>query len=664
MSEQAAAPHISSPSLASGTVVGGRFVVDRVVHQDPLGWILAAKDKKTNRPITLRVLAAGLITDAVSKTLRKSARVASSLSHSNIVATYGVGTTPTKDHFVACEWIDGTPLSRVIEREQEAGRGMSLRGAYNVIAHLCRALTYAQPHLCHGTLRPSAVWIGASGAIKVGDFGVGKTIVEARGAAALGTLEQACLAPEIKLGKPATAASDIFGLGAILYQLLTGRSPADGFVPPSQAHPDATEAIDKVLLKCLATDPNARFRNPDEVRSALLPTVSHAPEVQELDDLQVEVDISLSITPSAPAAAPPRVPGVPDIPTAPGVPKAPGIPDRAPDVPNVPAVGMRVSMHEPFRPSLAEVVAESPQTSARTSADQVDLGEALASITENDAPRWMFVKNNLDHGPFSGRELVDLIVKGEIREEHGLLNMDTGARKSLREWPEFEQFVKQYELRKADEDHKAAVARTEKVEKRTGFAKITIAAAILAALGIGGGVFFLTRENDANEETQEAKLDDLYELGEIEITGSAGLLPDRTGPRRGRRKRSRATGGGRAAGRGGLSYEDAMNQGIELGDVTKADNATRLTPNQVASVMNKHVNRIYRQCVPAELRRGGNLSQVQIDIAIAGNGSVLGASARQGSAQFRGCIGKATRSVRFPSFGAPRMGARYRFAVE
>ena len=113
-----------------------------------------------------------------------------------------------------------------------------------------------------------------------------------------------------------------------------------------------------------------------------------------------------------------------------------------------------------------------------------------------------------------------------------------------------------------------------------------------------------------------------------------------------------------------MSYEDAMNQAVELGDVTQGGSERRLTPAEVQGVMNRNINSLY-SCVGAELARSpGSISHVQIDLAIAGSGQVLGASVRQGSSTFQGCVASKTRQIRFPNFPAARMGARYSFNVD
>lgn len=657
MSDIASAP--PAAGLSPGSLIGGRFLVESGVREDSLGSILRAQDQKTQKPILLRVLRADLLDEAGLKRLREECRVAARLAHRNIAATYGVGSG-----FVASEWIDGHDLAEMLRKRAAQGKTMSLRGAYNVVAHVCRALTAAHQRTCHGALRPEVVWVTTSGRVKVSGFGLDKALVDARGPSALPPTEQASLAPEVKAGQPPTPRSDIFGIGAILYQLLTGKSPADGFVPPSQAHPEATPEVDEILLRCLAIDPSARFASPDEVRSALQPLAAAAPEADahEFDiDIDIDGDIDGDEIPDEPVSAATSAP-TPARPTAPeaatptrAAPPPPPPPPGGPPGPTkdrAPAVGTRVTLDEEVRISLA--------APARTA--EVDLGGLLAKITENDAPRWMVVKEGLDHGPFSGRELVELIVKSEVLAEHTLLNMDDGDRRTVQDHPELREFVERARVQREEQSRKAALARAESADKRTGMAKAAIAAGALLVLVAGAATFLMTRESEGRREVAQADLGDLFQRGQIEVEGTAGILPDPPRGRSGGGMRRAGGGGGSGGGFHG-SYEDAMNVPMELGDVTGGGGQARLSPGDVAATMNRNLNSMYNACVVPELRRGGGLGNVTIDIAIAGNGSVMGVTARAGSGDFKSCIRNQVRRVRFPSFQAPRMGARYSFSA-
>ncbi|MEM9195441.1 MAG: protein kinase [Myxococcota bacterium] len=627
-----------SPSfgLARGQVVGGRFEVESQAAADATGVVMAARDQKTGKPIALRVLRPGLVPkpDGV-KILRQHCRSAAQLNHRNIAATYGVGSAGGGAQFIAAEWVDGATLDELIRRRVEAGGSLSLRGAFHIVEGLASALGAAHTGTCHGAVRPSAIWVSRDGKVKLGDFGVGRALLAVAGARAFDPADQARLAPEVKAGSDATPLSDIFGLGAVLYELLTGRSPADGFVPPSQVHPEASEDVDQVLFRCLGADPGARFDDPKQVRDAL------APLADATNPAPFEQDFLFGT--GTRAVAPKSPPPAQDPAQAP----RPGA--------AAPAVGARVSIHEEFRPSVAE--APPPAASA-----EVDLKDLLSKITENDAPRWMVVKDNLDHGPFSGRELVNMILKGEVLGDHGLLNMDTGERKKVREFTEFSEFLAQFELKKEQQAQHAELVRADKVEKASSALKFVIAAGVVGVLAVVTAVFLVTLQS-ADDDPQAATdaRADLFDRGEIEITGSAGILPE---PRRrgGRGMRGGGMGGGGGGMGGNLSYEEAMERAVNLGDLSMGGGERQLTSGDVAGVMNRHINSFFG-CVSQELRRGGSLGTVQIDLAIAGSGQVLGASTRQGSPQFRSCIASRVRNVRFPSFPAPRMGARFSFSV-
>ncbi|MCA9600856.1 MAG: hypothetical protein KC417_02460 [Myxococcales bacterium] len=106
-----------------------------------------------------------------------------------------------------------------------------------------------------------------------------------------------------------------------------------------------------------------------------------------------------------------------------------------------------------------------------------------------------------------------------------------------------------------------------------------------------------------------------------------------------------------------------MNQAVSLGDVSQGGAMTQLSQADIAATMNRALGG-FDACVRQEQGRGGALGKVTIDLAIMGDGSVSGVSVKPGSDAFKSCIQARTRSVRFPSFSAPRMGARYSFDVD
>lgn len=660
--------------IAPGTVVGGRFVVERVARRDSLGAVLLARDDKTNKPIGLRVLDPVLANDPVlAEAVRNEVKTAARAKHRALSGTYGVG-THAGTLFIACEWAQGSPLSELAT--QRAGRPLSVRGTYNIIAHVCKALGELHSVSMHGALRPNSVMITKSGRVKIIDLGLDLALVRTGRAALLSPEDQAFLAPEIRAGYAADSRADIFGIGGLLYVLLTGRSPADAFVPPSQSHPDATVELDQILMRCLAGDPAQRFATTQEIVSALLPLAAGAPDSPpgELGvEVEVDVDIAMSIAPPAPARQPQIVFTSPkpeegidvNISIAP----APAAPRAAPalgggrvsplDVAPLAPLGRPPVPGQRMTPAGAPPAAPPPPAPAI--AVQVDFGDALAKLTENDAPRWMVNKGGLDHGPFAARELIQHIVEGELAESSTLANLDTGERKPLNEWPELQPFLEQYKLRKDEKAHAAALAKSTKIERRGNVAKIMIfAGSIGVALLIGGGYLMNRQSADKRAAAANVDLAEMFESGAVKIKGTAGILQFVGRPGGAKRKSS---GGSSSGSPGGFSsYEDAMNQAMELGDATKGGGERQLTSADVQGVMDRKLNSLF-SCVSEELRRGGKLGSVRIDLAILGNGNVAGASVNTGSGAFKGCIAGKVRSIKFPAFPAPRMGARYAFDV-
>ncbi len=604
----------SSPGLAPGAVLGGRFELVEPASQDGVGVVWKARDQKTKKGIALRVFAPTLFAaPADLEALKADVRVAASIVHRNAASTFGMGGEKGPARFVACEWLDGKSVAETRLGPQR----LPLAEIVDQLSQLCEGLSVIHvKKTCHGAVRPATTWVNG-GKVKLSDIGTAHAILQTVGPAALGASEQAYLAPEVRAsGAAASVASDVFGVGGVLYALTTGRAPTDDFVPPSSAHPQGSAELDQILMRCLGADPASRYKTVLELKRALGNLVGV--------DASVEIDIDVDAGRKSALPAAPRAAG------------------------DAPQVGQRVSIHEEFRPSL---VGAAP---AAAPSAMVDLGKIISKITENDAARWMAQKDGLDHGPFSGRELVGLIAKGEVLGDHVLLNMDTGERRKTREYPEFLEFVEQYKIKAHAHAEKVAIVESAKTERASNTAKFLIAAAVLGAVAVVLLVFFLTRGAEQSHDVAGADMADLYDRGDIQIEGTAGILPDpprgsggHHGPRR--------SGGG-----GGTSYEEAMSQVVDMGSAAGSGGESRLSPAQVAGVMNGRINSFF-PCVGTELRSGGHLGRVRISLAIGGNGSVLGSSVDAGSPAFQSCVQRVVGGIHFPSFGAPRMGASFAF---
>ncbi len=222
------------------------------------------------------------------------AKVAARLTHPNIVQIFDMGRIDG-DYYIAMEYVPGKDLRAVLRRAQEVRRPVPVEIAVIVATHLCAALDYAHRarddqgrplHIVHRDVSPPNVLISYDGDIKLTDFGVAKAAVKMH-VTLSGTLKGKVLymAPEQANLQPVDARSDIYSLGIVLYELLTGRNPfydrddteltvlekvRQGRVPPVRTfRPDVPETLAQVLEKALQPDPARRYASARELQRDL-----------------------------------------------------------------------------------------------------------------------------------------------------------------------------------------------------------------------------------------------------------------------------------------------------------------------------------------------------------------------------------------------------------
>jgi hypothetical protein len=283
-----------------------------------------------------------------------------------------------------------------------------------------------------------------------------------------------------------------------------------------------------------------------------------------------------------------------------------------------------------------------------------DLEAVLARATYNDAPRWMVIKAGLEHGPYSAQDIIQRILRGEIGQTETIRNIDTNEMNPTKDFEFFSPFLAHFAQRQEQQKARRVIERSQTQENIVRVLKVVIGAAAMIAI-LGWGVhFFFTRREEKKQAALRANLDVLYRSGEI--------IVEQGSQRHWSSGRSRISkgGGGTRTGETG-SFEFAMNQAVNMGDVSQDGKETILTAQQIASTVDPHLNRLM-PCVRAE-RSHQSVSKVHVDIAIAGRGSVIGLSVREGSSSFKQCIAGKLRGLRFPQFSSPRMATRYAFEV-
>ncbi len=269
---------------ATTQTYGGRYAVIEPVGSGGMADVYRARDELLGREVAVKVLSERFATDrAFVERFKREAQSAANLSHPNIVSLYDYGAEGST-YFIVMEFIDGRSLSDLIAEEGPLLPERAAEIASDVTKALERAHTAG---LVHRDIKPSNIMLTSSGQTKVTDFG----IVRALGGDAEHTMTQtgmvigtaAYLSPEQAQGNPVDARSDVYSLGCVLYEMLTGRAPFTGDTPlaiaykhvredpdpPSTANPDVPSALDAITLKALAKNADNRFLSAHEMNEDL-----------------------------------------------------------------------------------------------------------------------------------------------------------------------------------------------------------------------------------------------------------------------------------------------------------------------------------------------------------------------------------------------------------
>jgi predicted Ser/Thr protein kinase len=280
-----------SPTLAEAGLADsdrithlGRYQVLGILGKGAMGTVFRGVDPAINRPVALKTIRLDFVSDQEEMSelrdrLFREAQAAGKLSHPNIVTIYDVGSEGSLQ-YIAMEFLEGQTLESLIRKKVQ----FSYKIVANMITQVCNALQYAHDQgIVHRDIKPANIMVLPNYSIKVMDFGIARVDSSSmtRTGIAMGTPNY--ISPEQLQGKSIDRRCDIFSLGVVVYELLTGRRPFKGEnltaliyaiinddpVPPSSINENIPLIFDHICGKALKKNPTERYQRATEMQAAV-----------------------------------------------------------------------------------------------------------------------------------------------------------------------------------------------------------------------------------------------------------------------------------------------------------------------------------------------------------------------------------------------------------
>ena len=271
-------------------VLSGRYELLEKIGDGGMAVVYKGKDKLLNRFIAVKILRPEFTKDATFvENFKRESQAAAGLSHPNIVGVYDVG-REGNINYIVMELIDGQTLNKIIEEEAP----MDYRKVIDISKQVAQALRVAHKNkIIHRDVKPHNIMITSDGVVKLADFGIARAVNDttlSTGSKIVGSVHY--FSPEQARGNYVDERSDIYSLGIVMYEMLTGKVPFDGdnpvsvalkhineeIIPPRELEPGIPPALERCVMKATNKYQTKRYSSADEL-------------IQELDNISFVTDV-------------------------------------------------------------------------------------------------------------------------------------------------------------------------------------------------------------------------------------------------------------------------------------------------------------------------------------------------------------------------------------